>query len=122
MKKRVLVVDDSRSVRQQVASALTQVGFDVIEADDGQAGAETIERDRTIKVVICDVNMPRMNGLDMLAKVKSSPANAALAIVMLTTEGQPALMKRAKESGAKGWMVKPFNAAQLVALVEKLAA
>jgi two-component system chemotaxis response regulator CheY len=121
-KKKVLVVDDSATVRQQVAMALTQVGFDVVEAQDGQSGAETIARDATISLVICDVNMPRMNGLEMLAHVKSDPKHAALPILMLTTEGQPALMRKAKEAGAKGWIVKPFNAALLVTTVQKLTA
>lgn len=119
-KVKVLVVDDSATVRQQVAMALGQAGFEVIEAIDGQAGLETIGRDPLIKLVICDINMPRLNGLDMLAQVKADPKNKDLPIVMLTTEGQPALMQRAKEHGAKGWVVKPFDAAQLAAAAKKL--
>jgi two-component system chemotaxis response regulator CheY len=119
-KKKVLVVDDSAAVRQQVAIALSAAGFDVVEAADGMEGAALIAIDREISMVICDVNMPRMNGLDMIGKVKSEPRNAALPIVMLTTEGQPAMIKQAKDSGAKGWIVKPFKADQLVATVQKL--
>jgi len=122
MGKKVLIVDDSATVRQQVGQALTQAGFDIVEAVDGVAGAEAIDSDSTISCVICDVNMPRMNGIDMVAQVKQNPQHSALPIVMLTTEGQPALIKRAKAAGAKGWIVKPFNAAQLVAAVQKLAA
>jgi two-component system, chemotaxis family, chemotaxis protein CheY len=62
-----------------------------------------------------------MNGIEMLTTVKSSGKNAGLPILMLTTDGQPALIKRAKEAGARGWMVKPFNPAQLVAAVKKLS-
>jgi two-component system chemotaxis response regulator CheY len=119
-KKKVLVVDDSSTVRQQVAQVLTQVGFEVLEATDGQLGAEMIDKE-ALAVVICDVNMPRMNGIEMVTTVKSRPQHAALPILMLTTDGQPALIKRAKEVGARGWMVKPFNPNQLVAAVKKLA-
>jgi two-component system chemotaxis response regulator CheY len=120
-KKKVLVVDDSATVRQQVAQVLTKVGFDVLEAEDGQIGADMINGDGSINVVICDVNMPRLSGIDMVINVKSHQKNAELPILMLTTDGQPALIKRAKEAGARGWMVKPFNPAQLVAAVQKLA-
>jgi two-component system, chemotaxis family, chemotaxis protein CheY len=121
MKKKVLIVDDSATVRQQVSRALVGAGFEVIEAMDGQFGADAIDSDDSISVVICDVNMPRMNGLDMVAAVKSKPRHSALPILMLTTDGQPHLIKRAKEIGARGWVVKPFNPVQLIAAVQKLA-
>lgn len=121
MKKKVLVVDDSATVRQQVSQVLTKAGFEVMEAADGQMGAELINGDNAIQVVICDVNMPRLNGIEMVMSVKSQQKNAELPILMLTTDGQPALIKKAKEAGARGWMVKPFNPAQLVAAVQKLA-
>lgn len=73
-------------------------------------------------MVISDVNMPNMNGLEMVSEIKKNPSNRALPILMLTTEGQPALIKQAKEAGAVGWIVKPFNASQLVATVKKLTA
>lgn len=120
-KKRVLIVDDSATVRQQVSQVLTKVGFEVVEAPDGQVGADMIKEDGTISVVICDVNMPRVNGIEMLSQVRIEQRNVNLPILMLTTDGQPALIKKAKEAGARGWMVKPFNPAQLVAAVQKLA-
>jgi two-component system chemotaxis response regulator CheY len=121
-KKRILVVDDSAAVRQQVAIVLAEAGFEVVEAGDGVDGASVIATDRGIAMVICDVNMPRMNGLDMVTQVKKEAQNAALPIVMLTPEGQPAMIKQAKDAGAKGWIVKPFKADQLVATVKKLTA
>lgn len=121
-KKRILVVDDSAAVRQQVAIVLSEAGFEVVEAGDGVDGASVIATDRAIAMVICDVNMPRMNGLDMATQVKKEPQDSALPIVMLTTEGQPAMIKQAKDAGAKGWIVKPFKADQLVATVKKLTA
>jgi two-component system chemotaxis response regulator CheY len=122
MNKRVLVVDDSATVRQQVGNALREAGFDIVEASDGLDGAAKIDGDRSISMVICDVNMPRLNGLEMLEKVKRDPKNASLPFIMLTTEGQPALMDRAKKFGAKGWIVKPFKAELLVGVVKKMAA
>ena len=122
MSKKVLVVDDSMTVRQQVGAVLSQAGFTVVEAGDGVDGADAISAQRDIAMVICDVNMPRMNGLDMVAKVKGDPANANLPIIMLTTEGNPALIKQAKSAGAKGWILKPFKAEQLLATVQKLTA
>ena len=122
MGKLVLVVDDSAAVRQQVGMALGQAGFEVVEAGDGKQGVSAVTNNPQIAMVISDVNMPNMNGLEMVAELKKNPANQALPIIMLTTEGQPALIKQAKEAGAVGWIVKPFNAGQLVATVQKLTA
>lgn len=118
MSKKVLVVDDSATVRQQVAFALSQAGFTVIEAVDGIDGAEKVAATADLALVICDVNMPRMNGLEMLEAVKGI---ATTPIIMLTTEGDPALVARAKQAGAKGWIVKPFKPELLVAAARKLA-
>ncbi len=118
MGKQVLVVDDSATVRQQVRLALDQSGFEVIEAVDGLDGMKKIEANASIAAVVCDVNMPNMNGIEMLEKVQ--PGSRGLPVVMLTTEGQPDLIQRAKKAGAKGWIVKPFKAKLLVAAVTKL--
>lgn len=122
MKKKILVVDDSSTVRKLLASVLTEAGFDVLEAVDGVAGVEAIAGDPEIAAVICDVNMPRMDGIEMVATVKKLPENAKLPIIMLTTEGQASLMRKAKAAGALGWIVKPFAAGQLIAVVKKAAA
>jgi len=121
MGKKVIVIDDSRTVRQQVAGVLSQAGYEVIEASDGVEGAETIDATKDVAMVICDVNMPRMNGIDMLALLKKNPRHADLIVLMLTTEGQPGPIARAKQAGAKGWIVKPFEAQLLLAAVRKLA-
>lgn len=122
MAKRILVVDDSATVRQQVKLALTQAGFEVVEAIDGQDGVTKITSSNDISAVICDVNMPRKSGIELLEEVKAKPQYNALPILMLTTEGQPALVKRAKAAGASGWVVKPFKANLLISAVEKLTA
>jgi two-component system, chemotaxis family, chemotaxis protein CheY len=120
MGKKILIVDDSPTVRQQVRMALEGAGFDVEEAVDGMDGKERIGRNAQLAAVVCDVNMPRMNGIEMIESVKSDPRNGKLPIVMLTTEGQAALVKRAKAAGATGWMIKPFNASLLIATIKKL--
>jgi len=118
MKKKILIVDDSSTIRLQVTKVLTKAGFDVAQAEDGVEGADLIDRDE-ISLVLCDVNMPRMNGLSMLEHVKSQARHAGLPILMVTTEGQSRLIRRAKDAGAKGWIVKPISAEQLVATVQK---
>jgi two-component system chemotaxis response regulator CheY len=119
MSKNILVVDDSGTVRQQVTMALKQAGFETTEAVDGQDGISKISSSN-IDMVICDVNMPNMNGLEMVEAVKAKPENKALPVIMLTTEGQPSMIKRAKEAGAAGWIVKPFDANQLIATAKHL--
>jgi two-component system chemotaxis response regulator CheY len=119
MAKTILVVDDSSTVRQQVAMALKQAGFAIMEAADGREGLATIESNPHIDMVVCDVNMPNLNGLEMLERVKSK-GHASLPILMLTTEGQPSMIKRAKQAGAVGWIVKPFDANQLIQAAKHL--
>ncbi len=118
--KKVLVVDDSPTVRQQVARALHDSGFEVVEAGDGFEGITRIEADDTIGMVILDINMPRMNGLEMLDKIKTTERSSKLPVVMLTSEGQRSMIERAKQAGAKGWIVKPFKPELLLGAVRKL--
>lgn len=118
MSKKILIVDDSATVRQQVRAALEQVGFIVIEAVDGQDAVQKISGG--FNGIVCDVNMPRMNGVEFVEVVKKLPEHASLPILMLTTEGSPELIRRAKAAGAKGWIVKPFKPDQLVAAMQKL--
>lgn len=118
--KKVLVVDDSETVRQQLASALETAGFAVVAAIDGVDGLECVAQ-HDLCMVILDVNMPRINGLEMLEQLKRDPKNAALPVLMLTTEVQQSMIERAKKAGARGWMVKPVKMDQLVNTVTKLA-
>jgi two-component system chemotaxis response regulator CheY len=118
--KKVLVVDDSDTVRQQVRQALTPAGYELVEAVDGADGLDKLRSHSDLAVVLCDVNMPNMNGLDMLAAAQREGLQTP--IIMLTSEGQPSLIRRAKESGAKGWIVKPFKAEMLLAAVNKMTA
>ena len=116
--KKILVIDDSETIRQQVKHALAATGYEIIEAVDGIDGLEKLRAVTDLDLALCDVNMPRMNGLDMIAEVQRT--GPKIPILMLTTEGQPSLIRRAREAGAKGWIVKPFKPELLVAAVTKL--
>jgi two-component system chemotaxis response regulator CheY len=119
MAKKILVVDDSPTIRQQVTAALSQAGFATVEACDGVDALTKV--DATTSMMICDVNMPRMGGLDLVEKMHADARWAPIPVVMLTTEGNPAHIERAKKAGAKGWIIKPFKADLLVAAVQRLA-
>lgn len=121
MKKRIIVIDDSQTVRQQVALVLGGAGYEIIEAEDGVEGARAIRANPGAALAICDVNMPKLGGLEMLESLRGETASAGLPIIMLTTEGRPDLIERAKANGAKGWMVKPFKPTMLLAAVRKIA-
>jgi two-component system, chemotaxis family, chemotaxis protein CheY len=122
MGKKVIVIDDSQTVRHQVATALRDAGFEIIEAVDGVDGLDVITRTPDAALVICDVNMPNRSGLELLDIVRKNEAFKSLPVLMLTTEGQPQLIERARKAGAKGWLVKPFRADLLLAAVKKLTA
>jgi two-component system chemotaxis response regulator CheY len=122
MGAKVLIIDDSMMVRAQVGRALTGAGFSIIEASDGLDGLQKLGASPDTKLVVCDVNMPRMNGIEFLENIRKEPATANVPVVMLTTEGQPELVQRAKALGAKGWIVKPFKPDLLVAAAKKLTA
>jgi two-component system, chemotaxis family, chemotaxis protein CheY len=117
---KVLVIDDSQMVRLQVGRALMAAGFTVVEASDGADAIEKLQASPDLSLVICDVNMPVMNGIEFLEK-KSELGNS-VPVIMLTTEGQPELIKKAKMLGAKGWIMKPFKADSLIAAAKKLTA
>jgi two-component system chemotaxis response regulator CheY len=121
MASKVLVVDDSMMVRQQVKRALTVADFSVVEAQDGMDALEKLSANPDVALVVCDVNMPRMGGMDFLEALRKLPTFGALPVVMLTTEAQPELVARAKTFGAKGWIIKPFKPELLLAAAKKLA-
>ena len=117
---RVMIVDDSSTVRQQLTRALTAGGFSVLEAFDGQDAFEKLTVDPGVSLIVCDINMPRMNGLELLEQLRGVVGAGAIPVIMLTTEGHPELVQRAKQLGARGWIVKPFKPDLLVAAVRKL--
>jgi two-component system, chemotaxis family, chemotaxis protein CheY len=119
MSKTALVVDDSASMRQMVAHTLTQAGFSVLEGADGQAGIQQLEGQK-VDLIITDLNMPIMNGIEFIAQVRSKPAYKFTPVLMLTTEAQDRLKKEAKAAGATGWLVKPFDPSKMLQVISKV--
>jgi two-component system chemotaxis response regulator CheY len=117
--KKILIVDDSEVIRQQCSAALQRAGFDVVEATDGVDALSYLER-RDFDLIILDVNMPRMDGLEMLTHLRAQSKYASIPVVMLTTEAHHAMIARAKLIGARGWMVKPIKPEHLVSTAVKL--
>ena len=117
--KKVLVVDDSETIRQHVAEALTGAGFKVVEASDGAAGLQRVS-EHDFCMIILDVNMPLLNGLEMLERLKQDPKSASIPVVMLTTEAQRSMIERARQNGAKAWLIKPIKVESLVSTVNKV--
>jgi two-component system chemotaxis response regulator CheY len=117
--KVIMTVDDSASVRQMVAFSLKQAGYDVLEAADGIEALQKME-DRRIDMILADLNMPKMNGIELIREVRMNSRFRFLPIVMLTTESQAAKKQEGKAAGATGWIVKPFRPEQLIGVVKKV--
>lgn len=115
--KRILTVDDAESVRSLVSRTLGGAGYDIVEAVDGEDALEKISGD--VNLVITDINMPGMSGLELLLRLRERPDTKFLPVLVLTTESQFELRQRALAAGATGWIVKPFAPASLVALVRR---
>jgi two-component system chemotaxis response regulator CheY len=116
--KKVLVVDDSETIRQQVGRALRGAGLIVIEASDGVEALERVAQ-HEITVAIVDVNMPRLNGIELLERLKADPNHQRISVLLLTTEVQASMIEHAKRAGARGWMIKPVKMEQLVNAVKR---
>lgn len=119
MAKTVLIVDDSASIRQVVAITLKSAGFDVIEACDGRDALAKLNGQR-VHLIISDVNMPNMDGITLLKELKAKAEYKFTPIIMLTTESAEDKKAQGQAAGARAWMVKPFQPAQMLAAVNKL--
>ena len=119
MTKKILVIDDSASLRQVVSIALKGAGYEVIEAADGRQALDRLD-DNRVHLAICDVNMPVMDGIAFVTEVKKRPANRFLPIIMLTTESRETRKQEGQMAGAKAWVVKPFRPEQILNAVAKL--
>ena len=117
---KILVVDDSSTVRNEVGDFLQKNGLTVALAVDGRDGLVKLKADPAIKLIVCDVNMPNMDGLTMAEKVRSELNNNTVSIVMLTTENSPVMKERGKAAGIKGWIVKPFKGDAVLPSFKKL--
>lgn len=119
MAKTILIVDDSSSLRQVVNIALTRAGYDVIEGVDGVDALTKLDG-RKINLIVCDVNMPRMDGITFVTEVKQNLRYKFTPVIMLTTEGQDVKKEQGRAAGAKAWIVKPFSPTVLLDAVSKL--
>jgi two-component system chemotaxis response regulator CheY len=115
--KKVMTVDDSATVRQALAAALSQAGYEVHEAHDGWDALEKLSRCQ-VDMLVTDLNMPKMCGIDLIRQVRQMPGNRFMPIVMLTSESQPDQVRAGKAAGASGWITKPFNQESLMAVVK----
>jgi len=119
VKKKVMTVDDSRTMRDMVTFTLKSAGYDVVEAADGQQAMTAIAANK-VDLVITDLNMPVMDGLTLIRKLRAIPAHRTLPILMLTTEADDKKKAEGRAAGATGWIVKPFNPEKLVSVVQKV--
>jgi len=120
MAKTILIVDDSSSLRTVVRIALTRAGYDVLEAADGVLALKAMDGPTRINLVVCDVNMPNMDGITFVGTLKQHSKHKFIPVIMLTTEGQDEKKNQGRLAGAKAWIVKPFNPPQLLDAVSKL--
>jgi two-component system chemotaxis response regulator CheY len=118
MGKTILTVDDSSSVREMVSYTLSEAGYEVVQALDGRDALSKLQK--RMDMIITDLNMPNMDGLELIRSVRANAATKFIPIVMLTTESQDSKKQEGKAAGASGWIVKPFKQPQILGVVEKL--
>ncbi len=119
MAKIIMTVDDSASIRQMVSFTLKQAGYDVVEAVDGEDAMNKL-RASGVNMLVTDLNMPNMDGIELIRQVRKEPCYKFMPIIMLTTESQTIKKQEGKAAGATGWIVKPFKPEQLLAVVRKV--
>jgi two-component system chemotaxis response regulator CheY len=119
VKKKVLSVDDSRTMREMVSFTLRGAGYDVLEAGDGQQALNLLTSNK-VDLVIADLNMPVMDGLTLIRKLRAMPTHRTMPILMLTTESDEKKKAEGRSAGATGWIVKPFNPDKLISVVQKV--
>ncbi len=119
MTKTILAVDDSASIRQMVTFTLKGAGYDVIEAVDGQDGLNKANQHQ-VDLVLTDINMPRMDGLQLLTSLRELTSYKLIPILVLTTESDSDMKAKGRAAGATGWLVKPFNPKSLLEVISKV--
>lgn len=120
MAKTVLVVDDSPTMRQMVAFTLTNAGYQVVEAGNGKEAVGKVNAGAKPDLVVTDLNMPEMDGITLIKEIRKMPALKFTPILMLTTEASDDKKKAGQAAGATGWIVKPFNPEQMMAVIKKV--
>jgi len=119
MSKTIMTVDDSASVRQMVSFTLKEAGYQVVEASDGRDAISKMNGTE-INLVVTDLNMPNMDGIELIKNVRANPKYRFIPILMLTTESQTEKKMEGKKAGATGWIIKPFQPEQLLSVVKKV--
>ena len=120
MTRKVLVVDDSLLIRTQVTKTLRGNGYEALDAKDGVDALTKLDANPDVALIVRDVNMPKMGGIELLEEIRCRPEHKNKAFVMLTTEDQADMVARAKSLGAKGWITKPFKVDTLVTVAQEL--
>jgi two-component system chemotaxis response regulator CheY len=121
MNKRIMIVDDSATMRQAIGLTLREAGYAILEAGDGIEAMQRLEGVQ-VDMLITDLNMPRLDGVGLIANIRRKEGHRFLPIVMLTTENDEALKRSAKRAGASAWLTKPFQPDQLLGLVRTVLA
>jgi two-component system chemotaxis response regulator CheY len=121
MTQTILTVDDSRTMRDMLKMALVEAGYNVLQAVDGVDGLDVLQSS-TPDVIVTDINMPKMDGFGLIEAVRKDSRYRKVPILVLTTESDAAKKMRAKEAGATGWIVKPFEPTKLIAAIRRVAA
>ena len=119
MAKTIMIVDDAPSVRQVVGMALKRAGYDVVEASDGRDASGKLDG-RKLHLIICDLNMPNMDGIEFLSHVKTVPNYRFTPVIMLTTESADDKKAKARAAGARAWLTKPFQPSTMLEAVAKI--
>ena len=120
MAKRILTIDDSKTMRDMLMLTLSDAGYEVLQAVDGQDGIDVLGNKR-VDVVITDINMPKMDGYEVIRNLRANPVHKTTPILVLTTESDTEKKNLARNAGETGWMVKPFDPDQLVATIRKVS-
>jgi two-component system, chemotaxis family, chemotaxis protein CheY len=119
MSKTIMTVDDSTSVRQMVSFTLKEAGYNVVEASDGKDAVAKLDV-ADLNMIVTDLNMPNMDGIELIKAVRKIPKYKFIPIIMLTTESQDEKKMEGKSAGATGWIIKPFKPEQLLAVIKKV--
>ena len=121
MNTTILTVDDSRTMRDMLKLALSEAGYNVLQAVDGQHGLEVLQQEFP-EVIITDINMPRLDGFGFIEAVRRTDRFRVVPILVLTTESDDSKKSRARKAGATGWIVKPFDPVKLIDIVRRVVA